>query len=381
MHANLGLAGLVMDHGRETLLQNRQRQNPLLLDSSSLATLLLARQQQLHGYPATLPMIPMSQQHAAANRFLSPGLLESIPLQNRSGDLATQQYLLQLQQQTRMAAAQRQLALVYNIRQRNLSVEALLGNSNAFQGLLQTGLPVGNLLGGGPMAASGLGIAGLGGYNHFPIGMPLNIQGVHGQTIHAGHGSPCRVISDPPASVAPSLENTGTLLRLPQLPVVLARPDDNLKLSDHQVLLRHQIEAFQAGDDDISTHTRGRNKPITVNQVGIRCQHCAHLPVSRRQKGSTYFPASLAGIYQASQNMSTIHFQSGLCTEMPQEIKDQFTSLHTSKTSTSGAGRPFWAKGAAELGLVDTEEEGIRYVSCRPQFVWSTSSATGSTES
>ena len=125
-----------------------------------------------------------------------------------------------------------------------------------------------------------------------------------------------------------------------RLPCILAQPEDNNKLSEHQVQLRHQIEAFQATDDDISTHTRGRNKPIVLGQVGIRCRHCSHMPVCRRKKGSTYFPATLLGLYQAAQNMSTTHMQCGLCTEMPEAIKIQFTSLLTSKVASSGAGRP-----------------------------------------
>jgi hypothetical protein len=145
------------------------------------------------------------------------------------------------------------------------------------------------------------------------------------------------------------------------LPAVLAQPEDSLKLSSHQVLLRHQIEAFQATEDDVSTHTRGRNKPITLGQVGIRCRHCAHLPVARRQKGSTYFPASLLGLYQAAQNMSTTHVQCGLCTEMPEDIKQQFVHLMSSKVVNSGAGRPYWAQSAKNVGLVDTDE-GIRFV-------------------
>lgn len=173
------------------------------------------------------------------------------------------------------------------------------------------------------------------------------------------------------------------------LPVLLAQPDDELKLSAHQALLRHQIEAFRANEEDTSTHTRGRNKPIRVGQVGIRCRHCAHLPVSRRQKGSTYFPASLQGCYQAAQvspantiktipilsamvshlhfvvqcdqNMSTTHMQCGLCTEMPEQIKLEFSRLMATKVASSGAGRPYWAESAKRLGLMDTED-GIRYV-------------------
>jgi hypothetical protein len=145
------------------------------------------------------------------------------------------------------------------------------------------------------------------------------------------------------------------------LPVVLAVQEDNQKLSSHQVLLRNQIEAFRATEDDLTTHTRGRNKPIKLGQVGIRCRHCARLPVARRQKGSTYFPASLHGLYQAAQNMNTTHMQSGLCTEMPPEYKQMFGEATANKVSSSVAGRPYWAKTAKQLGLIDTED-GIRFI-------------------
>lgn len=153
-----------------------------------------------------------------------------------------------------------------------------------------------------------------------------------------------------------------------ELPAILARPSDKHMLSSHQVFLRHQIEAFQASADDVTTHTRGRNKPIRLKQVGIRCRHCAHLPVSHRQKGSTYFPATLMGVYQAAQNMGTTHLQCGLCHAMPHEYKDEFARLLSIKSSSSGAGRPFWADSARELGLVDTNE-GIYLRSDVPEGV------------
>jgi hypothetical protein len=146
-------------------------------------------------------------------------------------------------------------------------------------------------------------------------------------------------------------------------PVCLARSVDKYKLSDHQNFLRQQIEAFQATQDDVMTHTRGRNKPVQLGQVGIRCRHCAHIPVSRRQMGSTYFPSNKFGIYQAAQNMSTAHIQCGLCTEMPVAIKWKFIEIASAKKpkGSHGAGRLYWAHSATQLGLVDTEE-GIRFI-------------------
>jgi hypothetical protein len=154
-------------------------------------------------------------------------------------------------------------------------------------------------------------------------------------------------------------------LPAPSLPVILCLTDDHRKLSEHQILLRQQIEVFGASKGDVSTHTRGRNKPIMVNQVGIRCRHCKHLPVSKRQKGSAYFPGSTIGLYQAAQNMSTTHIQCGLCSEMPEKLKRRFAELMSCKNITSGAGRKHWGQAARSIGLVDTED-GIRFIHDMP---------------
>jgi hypothetical protein len=144
------------------------------------------------------------------------------------------------------------------------------------------------------------------------------------------------------------------------LPKILAIPEDIDNLSAHQIFLRYQIEAFRATKDYVSTHTRGRNKPVIVGQVGIRCRHCSHIPIGNRHKGSTYFPATLLGLYQAAQNMCTIHMQCGLCSEMSLEIKQQFAQLLSTKVAGTGAGRPYWASAAIIHGLVDTGD-GIRF--------------------
>jgi len=144
------------------------------------------------------------------------------------------------------------------------------------------------------------------------------------------------------------------------LPKVVSHKDDDTVLSGHQVLLRKQIEAFEADQHDSATHTRGRNKAIILHQVGIRCRHCGHRPVNERAKGSTYYPTSVMGLYQAAQNMCHTHMQSGICKDMPQEIKDEFVELLKTKYLYVGAGRAYWARTAKGIGLYDTEE-GIRF--------------------
>ena len=144
------------------------------------------------------------------------------------------------------------------------------------------------------------------------------------------------------------------------LPAVLALPEDDTKLSSYQILLRNQVEAFAASTDELVTHARGRNKPISLRQVGIRCRHCKHVALSRRKKGSVYFPFSLLGLYQAAQNMGSAHFHGESCNEMAAELKEIFLESIACK-STVGSGKQYWAKSAGKLGLVDTDH-GIRFI-------------------
>ena len=144
------------------------------------------------------------------------------------------------------------------------------------------------------------------------------------------------------------------------LPVVLFMSDDETKLSSYQILLRQQIEAFVASEDDVTSHARGRNKPITLGQVGIRCRHCSHTTWNRREKGSAYFPHTLKGLYQAAQNMGSSHFNDPMCLKMPAEIQKQFTVTIACKSNV-GSGKHYWAESARKLGLVDTDR-GIRTI-------------------
>ena len=67
--------------------------------------------------------------------------------------------------------------------------------------------------------------------------------------------------------------------------VPLGLEDDKYWLSELQVVLRANFaEAFGATEDDIAAPMHGRNKPIALGQVGIRCMHCKRkfLPFLKR---------------------------------------------------------------------------------------------------
>eukprot|EP00533_Pseudo-nitzschia_delicatissima_P005304 CAMPEP_0116092032 /NCGR_PEP_ID=MMETSP0327-20121206/7820_1 /TAXON_ID=44447 /ORGANISM="Pseudo-nitzschia delicatissima, Strain B596" /LENGTH=706 /DNA_ID=CAMNT_0003583419 /DNA_START=140 /DNA_END=2260 /DNA_ORIENTATION=- len=148
--------------------------------------------------------------------------------------------------------------------------------------------------------------------------------------------------------------------RARDLPTLLVVPMDHMQLSSHQTLLRYQIEVFRAGEEDTSTHTRGRNKPVQLGQIGIRCRHCKVLPVSRRKRGSVYFPRAVEGFYQAAQNMNSTHLQTGECPLMGNALRQEFANLIATRGVSTGAGRAYWAKQARKLGLRNTEN-GIAF--------------------
>jgi hypothetical protein len=141
------------------------------------------------------------------------------------------------------------------------------------------------------------------------------------------------------------------------MPFALSSCNDSLLLSPLQAFLRLNIEAFTASPFDAVVRLKGRTKPVHLNQVGIRCRHCAHIPAMQRVKGAVYFPSSTLGLYQAAQNMCSSHFQCGQCPEMPQSIKTLFVQLLESKSgiAISAGGRTYWSHCAREKCLVDTE--------------------------
>lgn len=296
----------------------------------------------------------MLLQQAQTQQMLQPPGNQNLQL------LLLQQQVQQQQEQTRYLESLRNSILAPSLLQSHLNARlnpgysALLGNEP-----LPASFALPSLMMSSPMPQSLPSMYGAAGMNR-----PQPQHGVSAAAANKTSPKPSKTAyaQDP----VMSLEEQEKLIRGVDideldLPAPLLRPGDEDSLSKPQVFLRDQIEVFKAGKDDAWTHTRGRNKPVNVGQVGIRCRHCAHLPANERQKGSTYFPAALKGLYQAAQNMNTTHMQTGICSQMPEEIKKQFMHQVSGKYSSSGAGRPFWADSARKLGVVDTEE-GMRFI-------------------
>mmetsp|Transcript_24775 Transcript_24775/g.51518 ORF Transcript_24775/g.51518 Transcript_24775/m.51518 type:complete len:385 (-) Transcript_24775:197-1351(-) len=143
--------------------------------------------------------------------------------------------------------------------------------------------------------------------------------------------------------VAPSMQ-TG------RKPLALLSASDEKHLTDYQCLVRKHIEVFEASPADIDTKAQGRNRPITLGQVGIRCVCCSKFPPSCRILGAVYFPSKLEGIYQSAQNMVNKHLLH--CKHAPEELRKKLAELKTQK-GAAGGGKRYWADSAKALGVYE----------------------------
>lgn len=159
--------------------------------------------------------------------------------------------------------------------------------------------------------------------------------------------------STPPSTVSVQLHSADN--NFP--PTSLHLLDDHLYFSRRQCLLREQIVLFRAS---CSTPRTGRRSPVLINQVGIRCRHCAHL--AQLPTGAAFFPHNVKGIYALAMKMRTNHFENGVCSQMPHNLKTEFASLvgRWKTIDQCVGGKLVWERRAKTLGLIDTSG-GIRF--------------------
>jgi hypothetical protein len=134
---------------------------------------------------------------------------------------------------------------------------------------------------------------------------------------------------------------------------------DDGTLNQYQCLLRKQIELFETKEEDIRGAAQGRNTPISIGQVGIRCRHCANLPRSARPKGSVYYSRTLEGVYQVAQNMAKVHFSGNKCAQIPVATKERLLSLQQNNKRASG-GKQYWVDGLRVHGVYE-DGKGLRF--------------------
>jgi hypothetical protein len=146
-----------------------------------------------------------------------------------------------------------------------------------------------------------------------------------------------------------SIERSPGLTNRPPVPVYLDY--DEQTLTGYQCLLRKQLELFEAGPDEVRGSAQGRNTPISLGQVGIRCRHCASLPKAARNRGAVYYSKTIDGLYQVAQNMSKLHLCK-TCHKIPEDTQRMLIKLQKVNNRASG-GKEYWAEGLRVLGTCE----------------------------
>jgi hypothetical protein len=134
-------------------------------------------------------------------------------------------------------------------------------------------------------------------------------------------------------------------------PVPLCNDYDENALTEYQRELRKHIELFEATEEDLRGSAQGRNTPIRLGQVGIRCRHCAAMPKLVRARGAVYYSRTVDGVYQVAQNMSKIHFVQ-TCHKIPKEVREKLARLQRVNNRASG-GKEYWLESLSALGVYD----------------------------
>ena len=216
-----------------------------------------------------------------------------------------------------------------------------------------------------------------------PLSLQRNLQSAHPQQ----HQQPVGQIGTAGASPRPTtLRSSGGRSKL------LYVPTDDDSVNPYQCFARKQIELFEATQEDVNAGAQGRNKPIVLGQVGIRCVHCAALPPRFRSRAAVYYPSRLSVLYQvrfllvgfvlfglvcfhslhvcvlirhclssfvqAAQNIVVSHLPD-LCDSFPENLRQHLLSLDN-KRSSVGGGKNYWCDTAKAQGVCDTEG-GLRF--------------------
>jgi hypothetical protein len=157
-------------------------------------------------------------------------------------------------------------------------------------------------------------------------------------------------------------------------PVLLSLPSDADYLNDLHCFVRQHVEFFAATKDDAAAPAPGRKTRVMMNQVGIRCVHCAKLPLKDRVKRAVCYPPTLSAIYHSVSNMKFDHFSN--CKGLPPAEQVRFAVLRTScrrrgivgaregkarDVSYSNSTAQYYCDTATRMGLVDTDDGGIRF--------------------
>jgi len=154
-----------------------------------------------------------------------------------------------------------------------------------------------------------------------------------------------------PSSAAVTVESNGRKVTL------LAIEDDKEWLSDMDCFVRRNLEVFRVTRGDIDIAKQDKRDPIVLNQVGIRCIHCASINPSEARGSATFFPLTIGSIYESVRNFQRFHFET--CVNVPPEVQTKLASL-SQCTSLTSVLRRYYVLAAKALGMLDGPS-GIKF--------------------
>lgn len=236
---------------------------------------------------------------------------------------------------------------------------------NSFMGCL----PIGTSLPSSKAAAAGMGgnesqIGGSGSKEIAPKLPPME------ETVTSGKKPAKASKKKPPVPKeddAQLVENSKGPFKTLDKPILLALDGDEDWLTPLHCYVRRQcVEVFTATADDTSkTTTKGKRRPVTVGQIGLRCPHCnkddGDGQFDKNNRGSIYYPNGVGHVYNATMNLLQRHLF--YCPSVPPEILKKYLDLKKDD-ARSGTSKKYWMESAKSLGFVDTLD-GIK-LSAKP---------------
>ena len=125
------------------------------------------------------------------------------------------------------------------------------------------------------------------------------------------YGTTSTALRTTTTTTTPANSTTVSNLVTGRPPICLYLSPDHDSFSSFQVLVRQNIEFFEALPEDVQASASGRSNAVVLGQVGLRCRFCARLYPAARPSGAVTYPSSRADIYQAAQNLVSGHWKGG----------------------------------------------------------------------
>ncbi|KAL7536070.1 hypothetical protein ACHAXR_006901 [Thalassiosira sp. AJA248-18] len=140
---------------------------------------------------------------------------------------------------------------------------------------------------------------------------------------------------------------------------VLHDKDDDKHINAvHNIVRRDIWEGFVVNtskdleDEGISARRSSRLARYD-GTVGFRCRYCKNAPLAHRAEKSAVYPRSLERIYLANIRFQRDHVEQ--CTFIPNEIKEHYSRLKSSKGISRGR-KQYWVSSALRRGLCNGEK-------------------------